>query len=178
MNWISKYRLSPEWFFPKNISEKESRNREEIFELIKNHDRFVDSKIENRDAKISHLVSEEYLDPLIYLEPFLDALFGKIDMTVNSPSLVIYHLDDTQETLLDGSKTQGIVCSKYISSQTIKFDSIEEMVKWIDNITIDNELFIYLIEPSISGSSFSIRQALIPKSLNRIRNNGRKLTKF
>jgi hypothetical protein len=174
MNWISKYRLSPEWFFSKDISEKESRNREEIFELIKNHDSFVDSKIENRDAKISHLVSEEYIDPLIYLDPFLDALFGKIDMTVNSPSLVIYHIKDEPEDLLNGNKTQGSVCSKYIISQTIKFDSIEEMDKWIDSAIVDNELFVFLIEKSISGGSFSLRNALIPRSLNRIHNRNRK----
>jgi hypothetical protein len=44
MNWIAKYRLNPDWFFPTDESDSEKSNREEIFQLIKNHDILIDSK--------------------------------------------------------------------------------------------------------------------------------------
>ena len=41
MNWLAKYRLNPDWFFPDDESDSEKTNREEIVELIRNHDLLV-----------------------------------------------------------------------------------------------------------------------------------------
>ena len=92
-NWLVKYRLNPDWFFPDDESELEKTNREEIFEFIKNHDLLLNNKLENRDFKISHLVGEDYLDPLLFLNPYLDALFGKIDLTMQYPNIITYYIE-------------------------------------------------------------------------------------
>jgi len=63
MNWIARYRLNPDWFFPTDESDSEKTNREEIFELIKNHDSLIDVVSETRDARISHLIEENYQAP-------------------------------------------------------------------------------------------------------------------
>lgn len=165
MNWIAKYRLNPDWFFPDDESELEKTNREEIFELIKNHDLLIDSKVENRDVKISHLVGDDYLDPLLSLNPYLDALFGKIDLTMNAPTIMTY---DEPEYLLNGSMTQGKIQSKNVSSQTIHFDNIEKMIEWVDETKKEKELFVYLIEKHLTGTKFALRCATSPKTLPRI----------
>jgi hypothetical protein len=157
MNWLAKYRLNPDWFFPDDESETEKTNREEIFELIRNHDLLVNEKLENRDAKISHLVGEDYLDPLISLNPYIDFLYGKLDMTMVMPNIVVNY------------ESEGTFTSKNISANTINFNSIEEMSRWIDDIRKDNELLVYLIERTISGNKFSLRCATIPKELNIIK---------
>jgi hypothetical protein len=94
MNWIERYRLNPNWFFSEDESKLEENNRGEIYELIRNHDRFVNSKVENRDFKISHLIDEEYIDPLSYLNSFIDILNGKLDMTMESPQIMTYYIED------------------------------------------------------------------------------------
>ena len=157
MNWIERYRLNPNWFFPEDESKLEENNRGEIYELIRNHDRFVNSKVENRDVKISHLIDEEYIDPLSYLNSFIDILNGKLDMTMVMSNIVVNY------------ESEGTFTSKNISANTINFNSIEEMSRWIDDIRKDNELLVYLIERTISGNKFSLRCAKISKELNIIK---------
>ena len=180
MNWIAKYRLNPDWFFPTDESDLEKTNREEIFELIKNHDRLIDSKLENRDVKISHLVGEEYTDPLISLNPYLDALYGKIDMTMDMPNILIYYIDNQPEPLLDGSKTQGSIKSKPLSAQTQYFDNLKKMDEFIESTKKENELFVYLIEPGVmpGTSRFSLRYATYPKNGGRYAGRPRKREKL
>lgn len=175
MNWIYKYRLNPDWFFPDDESETEKTNREEIFELIKNHDRLIDSKLENRDAKISQLVGEKYSDPLIYLDPFLDALYGKIDMTMDLPNIVIYYIETI--TYPDGTEKNSMM-SKSVSAQTIIFETIEEMSKWIDEIRKYEEIFIYQIQPSnaFSPNKFGLRFGSVSKKLNILKGSRKKKT--
>lgn len=168
MNWSAKYRLNPDWFFPDDESETEKTNREEIFELIKNHDLLINERLENRDAKISHLVGEDYLDPLISLNPYIDVLYGKIDLTMNAPNIVTYYVEDEPEALLDGSMTQVKIQSKNIPSQTIYFDNIEKMIEWVNETRKENELFVYLIELSVLGTTkFGFRFGTFPKNLTR-----------
>lgn len=175
MNWLTKYRLNPDWFFPDDESELVKTNREEIFELIKNHDLLIDSKVENRDVKISHLVGDDYLDPLLSLNPYLDALFGKIDLTMNAPTIMTYYVEDEPEALLDGSMTQGKIQSKNVPSQTIYFDNIEKMIEWINETRKENELFVYLIELSFLGTTkFGFRFGTFPKNLPRVKGRPRK----
>jgi hypothetical protein len=157
MNWLAKYRLNPDWFFPDDESETEKTNREEIFELIRNHDLLVNEKLENRDAKISHLVGEDYLDPLISLNPYIDFLYGKIDLTMNAPNIVTYYVED-----------DGKIQSKNVTSQTIYFDNIEKMIEWVNETRKENELFVYLIELSVLGTTkFGFRFGTFPKNLPR-----------
>jgi hypothetical protein len=173
MNWIYKYRLNPHWFFPTDESDSEKTNREEIFLLIKNHDRLIDSKLENRDAKISHLVGEEYTDPLISLNPYLDALYGKIDMTMDMPNIVVYYTETI--TYPDGTEKINMM-SKSVSAQTIIFETIEEMSKWIDETIKYEEIFIYQIQPSnvFSPNKFGLRFGSVSKKLNILKGGSRK----
>jgi hypothetical protein len=169
MNWIERYRLNPNWFFPENESEKEKMNREEIYELIRNHDRLVDTLSENRDAKISHIVEENYQDPLIYLNQYLDILFSKIDMVMESPQVMIYYIEDQlPEQLGDGSLNQiGKVQSKSIACGSIEFKSLEDLIDWIDKIRANNELFVYNINQPFNNIH-SLRVATFPKVQGRI----------
>ena len=173
MNWIYKYRLNPHWFFPTDESDSEKTNREEIFELIKNHDRLIDSKLENRDAKISHLVGEEYSDPLISLNPYIDALYGKIDMTMDMPNIVVYYTETI--TYPDGTEKINMM-SKSVSAQTIIFETIEEMSKWIDETRKYEEIFIYQIQPSnvFSPNKFGLRFGSVSKKLHILKGASRK----
>lgn len=175
MNWIYKYRLNPDWFFPTDESDSEKTNREEIFELIKNHDRLIDSKLENRDAKISHLVGEEYSDPLILLNPYIDALYGKIDMTMDLPNIVVYYTETI--TYPDGTEKNNMM-SKSVSAQTIIFETIEEMSKWIDETRKYEEIFIYQIQPSnvFSPNKFGLRFGSVSKKLNILKGSRKKKT--
>ena len=173
MNWIYKYRLNPHWFFPTDESDSEKTNREEIFELIKNHDRLIDSKLENRDAKISHLIGEEYSDPLISLNPYIDALYGKIDMTMDMPNIVVYYTETI--TYPDGTEKINMM-SKSVSAQTIIFETIEEMSKWIDETRKYEEIFIYQIQPSnvFSPNKFGLRFGSVSKKLHILKGVSRK----
>lgn len=171
MNWIAKYRLNPDWFFPTDESDSEKYNREEIFQLIKNHDRFIDSKLDNRDAKISHLVGDEYTDPLFYLNSYLDVLNGHIDMTMDLPQILIYFIEDKPEPLLNGIMTQGMIQSKPIAAQTIYFEDIEKMKDWVQDTKKEKELFVYLIEKYLTGTKFALRCATSPKTLPRIQDH-------
>ena len=169
MDWLAKYRLNPDWFFPDDESELEKTNREEIFELIKNHDLLIDSKVENRDVKISHLVGDDYLDPLLSLNPYLDALFGKIDLTMTAPNMVVYYTETI--TYPDGTEKNNMM-SKLVNTQTIIFNTIEEMTKWIDEIRKLKEVFIFQIQPS--NTNFGLRFGSVPKSLNILKESRRK----
>jgi len=175
MNWIYKYRLNPDWFFSDDELDSEKTNREEIFELIKNHDRLIDSNLENRDAKISHLVGEEYTDPLMSLNPYLDALYGKIDMTMDLPNIVVYYTETT--TYPDGTEKNNMM-SKSVSAQTIIFETIEEMSKWIDETRKYEEIFIYQIQPSnaFSPNKFGLRFGSVSKKLNILKGSRKKKT--
>lgn len=173
MNWITRYRLNPDWFFPTDESDSEKTNREEIFELIKNHDRLIDSNLENRDAKISHLVGEEYTDPLMSLNPYLYALYGKIDMTMDLPNIVVYYTETI--TYPDGTEKNNMM-SKSVSAQTIIFETIEEMSKWIDETRKYEEIFIYQIQPSnaFSPNKFGLRFGSVSKKLNILKGSRKK----
>jgi hypothetical protein len=167
MNWIARYRLNPDWFFPTDESDSEKTNREEIFELIKNHDRLIDVVSETRDAIISHLIEENYQDPLNYLNQYLDILFGKIDMTMESPQINIYYMEDDNADL-GGLRQLGMIKSKPISAQTIEFKSLEKMSEWISDVKKDNELFVYLINQPFNNV-YSIRAATSHKSFCRVK---------
>ena len=173
MNWLAKYRLNPDWFFPDDESDSEKTNREEIFELIRNHDLLVNEKLENRDAKISHLVGEDYLDPLISLNPYIDVLYGKIDMTMDMQNIVVYYI----ETITYPDRTEkNNMMSKSVSAQTIIFETIEEMSKWIDETRKYEEIFIYQIQPSnaFSTKKFGLRFGSVSKKLNILKEGLRK----
>lgn len=161
MDLITKYRLNTDWFFPTDESDFERNAREEIFELIKNHDMQLESKVENRDAKISHLVGDEYNEPLLYLNPYLDVLFGKIDYTMSASNIMTFY---TEENL-----TSQQIKSKPITCQTIPFDNVEIMSEWVDRIRKDNELFIYLIESNLLGTRIFLRFATFPKDISRVK---------
>ena len=173
MNWLAKYRLNPDWFFPDDESETEKTNREEIFELIKNHDLLINERLENRDAKISHLVGEDYLDPLISLNPYIDVLYDKIDMTMDMQNIVVYYIETI--TYPDGTEKNNMM-SKSVSAQTIIFETIEEMSKWIDETRKYEEIFIYQIQPSnaFSTKKFGLRFGSVSKKLNILKEGLRK----
>ena len=171
MNWIEKYRLNPDWFSPNDESlDSEKTNREEIFELIRNHDRLLELS-DRRDAKISHLLEDEYYqDPLNYLNPYFDILFGKIDVTISLPQVVIYYLQSTDESDSVVSKNGMRMYQKSLSNSTICFSSEFEFIEWVDEVRKENELFVYQINSPIYGNSMiHLSYIQVPKSLKRIK---------
>lgn len=111
MNWIDKYRLDQS-FFNRNDKYKE------ILRLIKNHD--TDSKIYVRESKISKLLNESYNDPLLYLDPIIDILDGKIERCLDLPVGILNYTKDS------------VIKQKYLNSSTYKLTSIDDFKELID----------------------------------------------
>jgi hypothetical protein len=90
MNWLKKYRLGPEYF-------NSSDELKEIFRFIQNHD--VEEKRVKRDAKISQILNESYIDSLDYLNDFIDILHGKIFRSMQMSNEIITYMDTLTSTL-------------------------------------------------------------------------------
>jgi hypothetical protein len=76
---------------------------------------------------------------------------------MNAPNIVTYYVED-----------DGKIQSKNVTSQTIYFDNIEKMIEWVNETRKENELFVYLIELSVLGTTkFGFRFGTFPKNLPR-----------
>ena len=127
MDWISKYRLSPFGFTT-------DHNDEEIFQFILNHDIYYHSIIERRNILIDQILND-IKDPLEWLNPYLDILYGNITMTMSLPVMNVYN------------HTNYVVDYKSIDTKHYTFDNIGSMKEWIVKIKKDSrELFVYLLE--------------------------------
>ncbi len=125
MNWIAKYRLNPDWFL-------ETLEKEEIYEFIKNHDILNDSLDIKRDIKIDTLIDKDFIDPLEYLNEYIDILNGRIKMTMGFPQQHLYFIEDNQ------------VKSRTISAKTESMSGINEFRTYINSLmTLD--IYPYLI---------------------------------
>ena len=128
-NWISEYRLTP--------LELEKENKE-IFKLIETHQNNVDKIVENRNVKISTILDEDFVDPLIYLNSIIDALKNTIKKSMNAPSCVIYFISSNEKEVSVISPK-----SKFIQASTMYFNTIEEFSENI--LDTEYDVFPYLI---------------------------------
>lgn len=164
-NWVRLFRINPDWFKDESLSEEERYHREQIFNLIRNHDSSLDKVAQKRDAKLSELLDENHSDPLQYLNKLLDVLYGRIDLTIGQPQITISYTDDPDEN------NMVRVYSKFVSCGSISFNTIEDFENWVIKIRKDNEFFPYTITETSSGngqSVISLRLSKIERTYNRI----------
>lgn len=163
MDWISKYRLNPGWFFESNSPELE-----EIYEIIKNHD-FSD-RSDIRDDKISHILDDNFVDPLSYLNKYINLLSNRFGVnrvsSMGGPVIQIYYIE---KNLDEGIHTHGLVKSESRATITEVFNNIEDFESWITIKLLDNEILIYQINEV--ESKILLRCSLIDRKINRIRIN-------
>jgi len=78
MDWIKKYRLFGISDHLGNINTGYSHEESNIFKLIRNH--HLNSFINNRDYKISYIMDDTIDDPLEYLNPYLNHIYGRFNV--------------------------------------------------------------------------------------------------
>ena len=115
MDWILNYRIGDENFF--NTNDKKLVNK-----LIKISEGDI-NLMEKRNSKISILIGEIPEDPLNYLNPFLDILYGKIKGVLISPiSMITYVSED------------GALKSKSVSCGTLEIENTLFMINHFEDI--------------------------------------------
>lgn len=129
MNWILKYRINPDWFL-------DDDNKLKILKLIKNHDLFTESN--HRNIRVSYLLGNNVVDPLDYLNKYLNYIYGKDYVVLESP----------QHYMGSG---------KLITASTCVCDDFFE---WFDTKSIKYKIYLYQI--CLSGK-IDLRGALIIK---------------
>jgi len=94
-------------------------------------------------------------------------------MTMDMPNIVVYYTETI--TYPDGTEKINMM-SKSVSAQTIIFETIEEMSKWIDETRKYEEIFIYQIQPSnvFSPNKFGLRFGSVSKKLHILKGVSRK----
>ena len=143
MNWLKKYRLGPEYF-------NSSDELKEIFRFIQNHD--VEEKRVKRDAKISQILNESYIDSLDYLNDFIDILDGKIFRSMQFPQEIITYMDTLTATL-----SQKNIIAETLSVKTINdFKSIID-----DNFNKGKKIIPYKIVIDVNNQTILFRGAMI-----------------
>lgn len=165
IDWIRNYRTNPDWFKDETLSEQEKYHREQVFTFIENHDRVDDKLSTNRDIRLSEILDDNYIDPLKYLNKFIDVLYGRIDLTIAQPQITISYMDEPDENNIVR------VYSKFVSCESIPFNTIEDFENWVIKIRKDNEFFPYTITETSSGngqSVISLRLSKIERTYNRI----------
>lgn len=145
-DWILEYRT--------DFLELRKKNKE-VFEFIKNHDDNRDKIMENRDVRISTILSQDYIDPLNYLNPIINIIESNIKRTMKLPvSLFHYRDDDTSYVI--APKT------KQITAETRQFSDIN---KFSDFISDEYYIFPYLISMNEKGN-LTFRGTRIKKEKN------------
>ena len=143
MNWLKKYRLGPEYF-------NSSDELKEIFRFIQNHD--VEEKRVKRDAKISQILNESYIDSLDYLNDFIDILDGKIFRSMQFPQEIITYMDTLTATL-----SQTNIIAETLAVKTINdFKSIID-----DNFNKGKKIIPYKIVIDVNNQTILFRGAMI-----------------
>jgi hypothetical protein len=143
MNWLEKYRLDPKYF-------NSSDELKEIFRFIQNHD--VEGKSIKRDAKISQILGESYIDPLYYLNDFIDILNGKIFKTIQMSNEIITYIDSLTATL----------SQKNIIADTLPIKTIGDFKRVVDdNFNNDKKIIPYKIVIDINNQTILFRGAMV-----------------
>ena len=143
MNWLKKYRLGPEYF-------NSSDELKEIFRFIQNHD--VEEKCVKRDAKISQILNESYIDSLDYLNDFIDILDGKIFRSMQFPQEIITYMDTLTATL----------SQKNIIAETLAVKTINDFKSIIDdNFNKGKKIIPYKIVIDVNNQTILFRGAMI-----------------
>lgn len=143
MNWLKKYRLGPEYF-------NSSDELKEIFRFIQNHD--VEEKRVKRDAKISQILNESYIDSLDYLNDFIDILDGKIFRSMQFPQEIITYMDTLTATL----------SQKNIIAETLAVKTINDFKSIIDdNFNKGKKIIPYKIVIDVNNQTILFRGAMI-----------------
>jgi hypothetical protein len=143
MNWLKKYRLGPEYF-------NSSDELKEIFRFIQNHD--VEEKRVKRDAKISQILNESYIDSLDYLNDFIDILHGKIFRSMQMSNEIITYMDTLTSTL----------SQKNIIAETLSVKDINDFKGIIDdNFNKGKKIIPYKIVIDVNNQTILFRGAMI-----------------
>lgn len=143
MNWLEKYRLDPIYF-------NSSDDLKEIFRFIQNHD--IESKRIKRDARISQILDENYIDPLYYLNDFIDVLNGKIFKTIQMSNELINYIDPLTATL----------CQKNIIAETLPVKTIIDFKRVIDdNFNNGKKIIPYKIVIDVNNQTILFRGAMV-----------------
>lgn len=143
MNWLEKYRLDPIYF-------TYSDDLKEIFRFIQNHD--IESKRIKRDAIISQILDENYIDPLYYLNDFIDILNGKIFKVMQMQHELITYVDPSTSTL----------SQKNIISETLPLKNLSDFKKVIDdNFNIGKKIIPYKIVIDVNNQTILFRGAMV-----------------
>ena len=149
MNWLKKYRLGPEYF-------NSSDELKEIFRFIQNHD--VEEKRVKRDAKISQILNESYIDSLDYLNDFIDILDGKIFRSMQFPQEIITYMD----TLTDPHEIHQTLSQKNIIAENLPVKTINDFKSIIyDNFNKGKKIIPYKIVIDVNNQTILFRGAMI-----------------
>lgn len=116
----------------------------EIFQFIKNHD--LDTIVTNRDFKLCELLQEEYSDPLLYLNEFIDIIKPYWNKTMVT-SEISYISPLTMR-------------SRSLMSSTQLFKSMSDIRHWFKNFKKDIFPYQFLIDYN-SFHKYTFRSAQI-----------------
>jgi hypothetical protein len=169
INWIKTYRTNPNWFKDSDLSEEEKYHRLQVYNFIKNHDRDDDKLSTSRDVRLSEILDDDYIDPLQYLNKFIDVLYTKIDLSVEQPANVITLIGKEEKDPL-GNNTHQIT-QKYMSVADMKFNSIEDLKNFLDSERIFKEFFLYVVcdaNSNINNNDFYLRCFFLDRTEERI----------
>jgi hypothetical protein len=143
MNWLEKYRLDPIYF-------NSSDDLKEIFRFIQNHD--LEGKSVKRDAKISQILDENYIDPLYYLNDFIDVLNGKIFRVMQYSNEIVTYTDTLTATL----------SQKNIIAETLPVKTISDFKKVVDdNFNNGKKIIPYKIVIDVNNQIILFRGAMV-----------------
>jgi hypothetical protein len=169
IDWIRTYRTNPDWFKDESLSEEENYHRLQVFNFIKNHDRDDDKLSTSRDVRLSEILDDDYIDPLKYLNKFIDILYTKIDLSIQQPAVVIFLIGREEKDPLGNNTPQ--VTQKYMSVGDMKFDIEDDLKNFLDSERIFKEFFPYVVCPNINNSGsagFYLRCFFLDRTEERI----------
>ena len=132
MDWIERYRIDPEF----------SKEYKEISKFIDNH-AHDDKIVERRNAIISTILDEDFVDKLSYLNPVIDVLENTICRTLESPVGLVFFIDEDEPSKIG----RVFPKSKSIQSMTM----ILKLDELIEKISGEDHVFPYLITEEPNG---------------------------
>lgn len=143
MDWVKQFRLDPT-FFNQNDKFKE------ISRLIQNHNYLLDDVAERREAKISHILDEEYEDPLAFLNSVIDIIENKFEKVLDGPTSIVHYFDENNQ-----------LQQKWCKVETYPFKSLKELDDFLsEKKKIGYKIYPFTIFPDFKNKTILFRGTL------------------